>query len=435
MTTVRTLLAQDLSEIKVKDGDGPWLADLQRVLTTSDHVIRLGGTERDDEYVVTRDPYGRWRTGRYIGEISYAGRRLEIRPRLGDVVLEQWLADVMNLVAIPETAARQRSRSFIARLMGAVWCRSFDVASRHGPPSIRVQQQSIGPYITGRLDIPGTIVLRSTGTPAVASIRSARELNNDVSRVLVAAERTLTRRIGHAQWHTPRVDELLPRLHGAVGTRPHLPTRRALAQIRYSPITRPFKAAADLSWRIANLEGLGASPTAGKADGLLLDVAELWELYVLHTFRRTAPPAWQVNHGTVAEQRTHLLHSYQDVTRGIGRLKPDVLVTANGEATVVADAKYKRLADHWPDRPAGVDRGDMYQLATYLSRYSASGTAQGLLIYPDDPTDTSTSTAEKHGPWRNAAGNAVTFLQLPITREAAVNALSEALGFGTPSQV
>jgi 5-methylcytosine-specific restriction enzyme subunit McrC len=428
MTAAATLLAADLSEIKVRDGDGPWLAELQRVLTTSDHVIRLGGTERDDEYVVTRDPFGRWRTGRYIGEISYAGRRLEIRPRLGDVVIEQWLADSMNLVAIPDTAARQRSLSFIARLMGAVWCRSFDLASRHGPPGIRVQQQSTGPYITGRLDIPGTIALRAAGTPAAASVRSDRDLNNDVSRVLVAAERTLTRRIGHSQWRTPRVDELLPRLQGAVGVRPRVPSRRDLAQIRYSPITRPFKAAADLSWRIANLEGLGASPTVGKADGLLLDVAELWELFVLHTFRRAAAPGSQVNHGTVSEQRTHLLHSEQDPTRGLGRLKPDVLVSAAGQITVVADAKYKRLADYWPDRPSGVDRSDLYQLATYLSRYSATGTGHGLLVYPKDPTDCGTSTAEQYGPWRSAAGNAVTLLRLPITRDAATQSLSEALG-------
>src|SRR5205085_8342484 len=128
----------------------------------------------------------------------------------------------------------------------------------------------------------------------------------------------------------------------AVGARPRLPARRALGRIRYTPITRPFKAVADLSWRLAQLQGYTASSEEGKSEGLLVDVAELWELFVVKCMER-ALPSLRVEHGTHAVQTTWLLASLADPRAGLGRLKPDVLAyDPQGAPAVVADAKYKR---------------------------------------------------------------------------------------------
>jgi len=308
-------------------------------------------------------------------------RRLEIRPRLGEVVVERWLGEVLNLVAVPESAARTRSESFIARLMGAVWCRSVAQASRHGPPAFRRGHQHQGLYVRGKLDVRSTARLRGTGSPKVASIQSYRDLDNDVSRTLVAAERVLTIRIGHTAWRTPRVDEILPRLRSAVGARPRLPTRPALAHIRYTPITRSFKDTAELSWRLAHLQGYTAAAAEGKSEGLLVDVAELWELFVVKCIGR-ALPRLRVEHGTRVGQTTWLLSSLVDARAGLGRLKPDVLAYDGTIALLVADAKYKRLENDWPERPQGLDRADLYQLTSYLARYSPKGEAVGALVYP-----------------------------------------------------
>ena len=423
------LVVKDLSPFGELDAnDEMWLARLQQQLRMSDHVIRLGeADDPDEDFVVMRDPYGGWQAGRYIGELALDGRRLEIRPRLGELVIEQWLAEALNLIAVPETAARQRSQSFIARLMGAVWCRAVAQASRHGPPAIRRELRHEDIYVRGRLDVRRTTELRAAGRPAVASVRSGRDLRNDVSRTIVAAERVLTQRIGHDQWHTPRVREILPRLQDAVGARPKVPRRQALQRIRFTPITRPFKAVADLSWRIAQLQGFQASSHEGRAEGLLLDVAELWELFVLHCMRR-AVPELHVDHGTASADTTFLMHSEDRPDVGLGRLKPDVLVRDEGQVVVVADAKYKRLVDHWPDRPRGVDRADLYQLASYLSRFGADGNADGFLLYPEDPEQHDLATAERSGPWRASAGNVVRFARLPLGPEDAVAALSELVG-------
>lgn len=426
-----TLHALDLSPLSedLSDDDRAWLERVQRHVRVSDHLVELGDAAAADDgedYIVSRDAFGRWRTGRYIGDLSLDGRRLEIRPRLGDVVIEDWLAEVFSLVAVPDSAAQQHSESFIARLMGAVWCRALGQAARHGPPSFRREHSHEGLYVRGRLDVRRTARLRAQGSQHVASVKSYRDLDNDVARVLVAAERVLTARIGHTRWRTPRVDEMLPWLVGAVGARPRLPARRALQRIRYTPITQPFKAVADLSWRLAQLQGYTAASQEGHSEGLLVDVAELWELFVVKCLQR-ALPGLRVEHGTVGGETTWLMRSIEYPHLGLGRLKPDVLASRGDVVELVADAKYKRLEKRWPERPQGYDRADAYQLTSYLARYSPHGEALGMLVYPRDEKQEELAHAELRGPWRLENEGVVRFLRLGVGREQAVEELRELL--------
>ncbi|MDB4927678.1 MAG: hypothetical protein JWM10_162, partial [Myxococcaceae bacterium] len=230
---------------------------------------------------------------------------------------------------------------------------------------------------------------------------------------------------GHNRWRTPRVNEVLPMLTAAVGARPQVPSLGDLRRIRYTPITRPFKEAAELSWRIARQEGFGATAEAGQTEGLLLDVAELWELFLVHCVRE-AFPAFSVEHGTTSGVRTFLLTStaerdIRDV--GLGRIKPDIVVRDGDELVAVIDAKYKRLANVWPERPAGVDRGDLYQLASYLSRLDPGGRAAGMLLYPLDPSQASEATAEARGPWATESGSRVRFERVPVAEDLAIQQL------------
>ena len=427
-----SLVVKDLSPFEPHDEDeAEWLGRLQEHIRVSDHVIRLGeAEEREEELIVSRDPYGNWRAGRYIGEIAYQGRRLEIEPRMGPEVIAGWLEGALNLVAVPETAERQPSKSFIALLLAAVWSRGLDQASRHGPPALRRDHHHEGIYVRGGLAVRETARLRGRGSPHVASVIRYRDLDNDVSRTLVAAERVLQQAIGHRRWHTPRVDEVLPQLLAAVGARPRLPAQRDLQRIRYTPITRGFKQLAELSLRIARQEGFGAQSESGEAEGLLLDVAELWELFLLHCVRHAAS-GMAVEHGTTTSERIHLLVPWDSAdTRaravGMGRLKPDIIVR-DGERVVVIDAKYKHLRNWRPERPDGVERSDLYQLAAYLGRLDPDGKGVGMLLYPLDGNEVELSSAEERGPWRTESGSYVRFERIPVTEETAVTKLAALL--------
>ena len=107
----------------------------------------------------------------------------------------------------------------------------------------------------------------------------------------------------------------------------------------------------------------------------------------------------------------------------LGRLKPDILVRdSNGVLVAVIDAKYKRLRS-WRGSPSGVDRGDLYQLTSYLSGHDVP---LGVLAYP--PHDTDQATADLDGPWLTREGQQTRFVRLPATAAEATTALAALLG-------
>lgn len=390
--------------------DDAWLAEVAKIDPRQFRIGIEDDRPEDDEWLplVERGRDGQWWAGRFIGSMTVEGRRLTVRPRLGIEVVEAWLDQAFGLVAPPASARHAETETFIVRLLARLWCRAVDNATRHGLPLLRLPRAHEGLFVRGRLDTRRTLRLIGAGQPRVASVTHDRSLDHPVTRALVRAERALAERLTDtAEWRTERVRQVLPHLRAAVGSRPRLPTAFELERVRYTPITLPFKQAALLSHRIASRLGYSATDEAGTAEGILVDVAELWELFVLNCARRAIPTGLRIEHGTTLGRRDYLLRSKED-DRGMGRLKPDVLVFRGERAEAVIDAKYKRLAFS-RERPNGVDQADMYQLAAYASRYEPEKVA--ALVYPDDGGPVS-SRAEAMGPWRGGAETFV-FMRLP----------------------
>jgi 5-methylcytosine-specific restriction enzyme subunit McrC len=421
-----TLQFADLSPYLGEVGDDEeWLAKMAQI-DPRDYNIGVGGDQPDhDEWLplIERGRDGRWWGGRFIGSMTLEGRRITIQPRLGMDIVEAWLDQAFGLVAPPVSARHQEAETFIARLLARLWCRAVDNATRHGLPLLRLPRSHEGVFVRGRLDSRKTIQLLGQGQPRVASVTYDRSLDHPATRALVRAERALAERLGGtAEWRTERVRQVMPHLRAAVGSRPRLPTPFELERVRYTPITLPFKQAALLSHRIASKLGYSATDQSGAAEGILVDVAELWELFVVNCARRAVPVGHRVEHGTTAGRRDYLLRS--EATRsGMGRLKPDVLVLRGNQVTAVIDAKYKRLAFS-QERPSGVDQADLYQLAAYASQYEPEHVA--ALVYPND-RDTEPARAETQGPWR---GGDSTFLfqRLPTESTACQGELAALLG-------
>lgn len=213
----------------------------------------------------------------------------------------------------------------------------------------------------------------------------------------------------------------MPRLRAVVGNKPALPSARDLDKVRYTPITLPYKRAAALSWQIARNRGLRTSATKEKVEGLLVDVAELWELFLLHCAKR-AFGASAVVHGTRLRAANPLLRSTSVPDAVLGRLYPDILIGSEARPRAIIDAKYKPLAD-----PRGVDREDLYQLTSYLTGYHNDPAPMGMLGYTSFPEQTSVSFAEAGNPWESATPNVVMFERLPVTEAECVRRLHELL--------
>ncbi len=397
--------------------DAQWLSRLASASRQGNLVLRLEHG-REHEPLVRCEPDGSWWAGRYVGSVLFEGRRLDIAPRFGEEVLGAWIAGAFNLALVETTGRLEHDDAFVARLLAAIWTRSFVAAARHGAPHFRIERRLTGVTVAGRLDVPTTVGLRATGSPWVGSIRRDRSLDHPISAAIVAAGAELGRALGRdSGWLPDRVKDILAHMAGAVGAHPAVPTANQLQRVRLTPITAAFGPLAALSARIASRRGLSpAADSDSECTGLLLDVAELWELYVLGALRQAWPDA-DVAHGTRTEDDARPLLS-NGTGRSLGQMLPDALVRRAGRTMLVADSKYKRLHPNAHAQPP--QREDLYQIAAYVGRFAAYGSFGGALLYPLDPANPDPPIVEVEGPWMLSDGSPIRFLTLPHRFDDAV---------------
>lgn len=419
------LVARDSSPLAPQPtaAEAAWLRRLATNVRATDLVVPISGERDEDEPIVYCAWDGTWWAGRYVGSLSFEGHSLTIEPRFGLATLRNWLFEATSVVLTDAPGKLREDEAFIAQLLASVWAHGFVEAARHGLPALRRDVATTGPTIRGRLDVAASLRMIAAGGGQVVSIRSERSLDHAASDAIVAAYEVLRRWLGvpDEQWMPARAKELIPSLMSVTGARPRVPTKAELDKIRYTPITAGFAPIAELSRQIANRRGLAADVDAsGETKGVLLDVAELWEMYVLSVLRKAAAPL-TVTHGTREKAATKkMLHS--DVTgQGLGTLIPDAILHAGGQVQGLVDAKYKSLHPS-ASAPNGPQREDLYQMAAYLNRFIPEGSrvSWGVLAYPLDPARPSIPPAEQFSPWSLDGGRKVVFTSLPHSASEAV---------------
>jgi 5-methylcytosine-specific restriction enzyme subunit McrC len=294
------LIAKDCSPLNPQPtaAEADWLRRVAASVRAGDFVVPISGDRDDDEPIVYCSWDGTWWAGRYVGSLSFEGRSLIIEPRFGLATLRNWLFEATSVVLTESPGRLRQDESFIAQLLASVWAHGFVEAARHGLPALRRDVATKGPTIRGRLDVTASIRLIASAGREVVSVRSERSLDHAASDAIIAAYGVLRRWLGvpDEQWMPARAKELIPHLMAVTGPRPRVPTKAELDRIRYTPITAGFAPIAELSRQIANRRGLAADVDAsGKTKGVLLDVAELWEMYVLSVLRKAATPLTQAD--------------------------------------------------------------------------------------------------------------------------------------------
>ncbi|GAB3245297.1 5-methylcytosine restriction system specificity protein McrC [Arthrobacter pigmenti] len=389
-----------------------WLASIAE-LSPEPYVLNAqleADHEPTIEPILTRDIDG-WRASRYIGEIRHQGRTLVIQPRLGVETIMSWISTILNVQVLPRTAAQSTGvTSVVTQLLAALWRASILTAGQHALPRTGMKISSHGLSVRGRLDVGATARRRAAGHRDLVSTRLERTSDNAPARAVVLADRYFDQHLAGARWRGPRLDEQLAVLRASTGSRPPKPSLHAIRNTRYSPITIKWRRAAELSWRILNEDPLGVTADDESTHGVLIDVAELWELFVLHCAGlATEQP---VRHGTTTQTSGRLARSTVDPGRTMGRLYPDVLV-GEDPITALLDAKYKRLVDM-----KGVNREDLYQLHAYSSTFAAPVAALAYPVITDE-----VPSYERYGPWQTSTG-ALSFLTLPTEKDACVAKLA-----------
>ncbi|WP_438040147.1 5-methylcytosine restriction system specificity protein McrC [Sorangium sp. So ce128] len=400
-----------------------WLARLAQVVVPEAHVIGFGdGAREHDDPVVYCECDGSWWCGRYVGAIRFEGRMLRIRPRFGMAVLEQWIEHALNLTFTEVSGELDDHDAFLPQLLARLWSRALVTAGRHGLPALRQDTMHHGPMLRGRLDVQRTVRERVAGRPGLSSVQRSRSLENAVVQAIVAGYAALRRWVGNAQLGkviAERAQDLVDHMLSAMPLTAGPPLQGEIDRVRYTPITAGYHTAVRLSMRIARHRGLFHETTPdGGATGVLLDVAEIWELFVIACLR-AAHPEFDVLHGTHDVEANDWLLTSESGNKTLGWLKPDALLRLP-DGVLIVDAKYKSLRPRGA-RPHGVEREDLYQVGAYLSRFANDG-GEALLVYPADG-DASPPEVVAEGPWRFGSGQRLGFVALPTDAETAVDLL------------
>jgi 5-methylcytosine-specific restriction enzyme subunit McrC len=175
--------------------------------------------------------------------------------------------------------------------------------------------------------------------------------------------------------------------------------------IRYTPITESYRAIVELSLAIARQQPLSPSQE-GHRDvfGVLIDMAEVWELYVYHLLRSLLVDNADVVHTGRARSPDSYLLASSVTGQNLGGLLPDIMIRnlRTGKCLAVVDAKYKTTVPG-PDRPYGLVREDLYQMTAYLAAYrDASGPLPGALVFPGTTGSRNLEVLHAASPWRLA---------------------------------
>jgi 5-methylcytosine-specific restriction enzyme subunit McrC len=390
-----------------------WLRKLVFETKTASMLLRLGrptvDAEQDDDPLAVFDSAsGRWLAGRYVGEVQFEGITLRMEPRFGMPALMRWLSTVWGVRLVDSKGTHQQQRIWLWLVIAHLWVGRLMAASKHGLPYRRVDTVHRGHALRGRLLAQRTALARKTGDDCLVSVTRNRVTDVEIGSILLAAFERLDRALkeyGKSRaWLPERACTLVEELSSALCGRDGRMRKGVRPTIRYSPITESYRPIVDLSLSI--LEHKPLLPTSAgdrKAFGIVLDVAEIWELYVAKVLQ-TALPAFRVNH--TGRSRNHfrwlLRSSMTDDT--FGTLRPDIIVSdVRDRCLAIVDAKYKTTRINTMNR-TGVVTEDLYQLAAYLSAFGESDSRlDGFLVYPEDEMGQVVQRLAPRNPWALSA--------------------------------
>jgi 5-methylcytosine-specific restriction enzyme subunit McrC len=433
------ITACDLTPIMPLDGDDEaWLKELLRASDVAALTLGLSGAGDTEEsplaYFDGRS--GQWCAGRFVGELRYQGRTLRILPRFGMPALSRWLSKIWGVRVLTSLGEEESGCIWLWELIARMWAGRLTLAGKHGLPRTRYEERYEGLAIKGRLLVRESALRLNTGRNILVSRTRNPHLDRRIGGILLGAYDCLRRELAHVgsepRWLTERGADLIADLRTGLQAGNGRDGRQARTPVRYTPITEIYRPVVDMSQAIMRQNPFAASARGDRqVTGVLLDMAEIWELYVLHVLRDGLVDYEVVHTGREPTVERWLLESTL-AGMPLGALKPDILVRQLGSDDVVAviDAKYK-MTIPGPGRPHGIEREDLYQMAAYLTAFHDAPAIAGILVYPRDGTSGTISRLQQRGHWclKNGHDRRLSFVGIDCKAQVdASGAEEEALG-------
>jgi 5-methylcytosine-specific restriction enzyme subunit McrC len=390
--------------------DEDWLKRLVQATNVASSLLPVGAPKGDDEPVVVYESNtGRWRAGRYVGELQFENGILRIEPRFGMPSLLRWLGEIWGVRLLDGGGAIKEQNLWLWFIIAHLWSGRLITAARHGLPYRRSDAIHKGTALRGKLLPIQTALLRAVRDDHLVSKTRVRIVDAGIGEIALLAAQHLNRALGvmgtRPNWLPERGKEILDELRSALGSHRDQGAVHKAHAIRYTPITEGFRPLVDLSISIlARKPRMPEASGEAKSHGLLLDMAEIWELYIAKVLQSGLPHLRVLHTGRSNFNFQWLLMSGSG--RVLQSLRPDILILGEGECCLaIADAKYKNTRSN-SENVNGVSREDLYQLSAYLSGFgNAKDRLDGFLIYPEDSSGRVTASLSLDNPWRVSSGN------------------------------
>ena len=293
------------------------------------------------------------------------GRRLHIRPKVGDLILLDWLAYLGDAPPLPPPAAGGfGARGDFAALLAHHFLNELELLTRRHLRPAFTRERHESSTVRGRL-LPNALARSYHRLPNLPQSRRARTLDTPHHRLLAAA--------------LDRLPSLLP--PGGEALKRFAPLNVEWCDVRRGAGDVASAVAACASHcppgyaaavRLASLILLGASPSrsaAAAGGALLISLAGVWERALRRMCREVAPSSgWRAVPDAQRTKRWNDGPGLRDPNRW---MTADVIL-ASGARRWVLDAKYKR---GYGDE----ERNDRFQMTAYAMAFNAR---RATLVYP-----------------------------------------------------
>lgn len=332
----------------------------------------------DDSPIATFNyQIGKWCAGRYIGEahFNYKGQdySINIVPRFGDTQLFHMLEEVFNIRFSDsnQKIKKQNDIQFIIKkTIAFLWLNMLSKANKHGLPRNNKKFIYKGSKIRGRLNVQASILPIHTENTVVSNYWEKTPYE-PILKTLKQAYFILKQEYGLAQIKLSKASQNAIEQLKSFSAKQGVISDNEYNKIIYKDIYKSFKPVVDLSWDIVKKKNFGSDKSKeNKGTSFFLDMAEIWELYLINIIKKElAPHGWHL--------RNDVIQTYKDKCFK-RKLIPDIVFQKDNNV-VVWDAKYKRMEYDYYD----YDRADFFQIHTYINHYEKNyNVLAGGLLYP-----------------------------------------------------
>lgn len=308
-------------------------------------------------------------TSHHIGRFSHNGVNIIINPRFGDKIFQHIISYATNLfLPIGSSDIQEKTKSNSFWLIALLWKAMLNkaLASNQIPKEYQTITRNQKNF-RGRLMVPKHIKANLCNASVFYCTYKKLSMDNIINRAIretykVLEKKGLTALVGEFSEFDNRLSSL--------GVASELSNINQIDTIRYTKMNHAYFPVMQLSKAILSNKNAESDSDGKRADvSYFIDIAELWEVYLLKLLQRKLPEEYRV-YSPNAQKGEYLLKINEINAREI---RPDIIIEKDNRVVMIIDAKYKWYNNFGSTAKLGVSREDLYQMVTYLYHYGQEG--------------------------------------------------------------